>query len=65
MPISEAELQTRCEALFGDALDTERRAALRAALASIEKGHPRLMESLDARTEPAGHAGFLRSLAGE
>ena len=65
MPISDDSLQTRCEDVFGDSLNPEDRVFIRAALNSLEKGHSPLLEHLSSKTEPAGHAGFLRSIAGE
>lgn len=63
MAISDDALEARCADAFGDALDPERRAAIAAALEAIERGRPALLERLSPRAEPAGHAGFLRSLA--
>lgn len=63
MPISDDSLKSRCEDVFGDSLDPERRSLLIATVENMEKGHPRLREHLSPKTEPAGHAGFLRSLA--
>ena len=65
MPISDDSLRSRCEEVFGDALDTKRRAVLIATMENMEKGHPLLREQLSPRTEPGGHAGFLSSLARE
>ncbi len=65
MPISDDALKTRCGDLFGDQLDAERRAVIIATMENLEKGHPQLLEHLSSQTEPAGHTGFLRSLARE
>ncbi len=65
MPISDDSLQSRCEDVFGNSLDPEERAFIGTALGSLEKGHPQLVEHLSSKTEPSGHAGFLRLLAGE
>ena len=65
MPISDNSLKSRCEDVFGDSLDPERRSLLIATVENMEKGHPLLRERLSPQTEPAGHAGFLRSLARE
>ncbi len=62
MTISDDALKARCAEVFGDELDPERRAAVIAALESLERGHPSLLERLSPEAEPAGHAGFLRSL---
>ena len=61
MAISDDALKARCADAFGDALDPERRAALEA----LDRGRPALLERLSPQAEPAGHAGFLRSLARE
>lgn len=65
MPISDDSLKSRCENVFGDSLDSERRSLLIATMESMEKGHPELVEHLSPQTEPAGHSGFLRSLTRE
>lgn len=65
MPISDDSLKSRCENMFGDSLDSERRAAIIATMESMEKGNPQLVEHLSPETEPAGHSGFLRSLTRE
>ena len=59
MPISDDSLKSRCEDVFGDSLDSERRSLLIATIENMEAGHPRLREHLSP-TEPAGHSGFLR-----
>ena len=63
MPISDDSLKSRCENVFGDSLDPERRSTLIDTMENMEKGHPLLREHLSPTTEPAGHSGFLRSLA--
>ena len=65
MSISDDSLKSRCDDVFGDSLDQEERAFISAALGTLEKRHPQLLEHLSSTTEPAGHAGFLRYLAGE
>ena len=65
MAISDDALKNRCADAFGDALDPERRAAVAAALEALDRGRPALLERLSPQAEPAGHAGFLRSLARE
>lgn len=65
MSISEDSLISRCEDVFGDSLDPERRAAIIATMENMEKGNPQLVENLSPKTEPAGHSGFLRSLTRE
>ena len=65
MATSDAEWKNRCGDAFGDALDPERRAAISATLETLENGHGALLQRLSPGAEPAGHAGFLRSLAAE
>jgi len=65
MPISDDSLKSRCDDVFGDSLDSERRSVIIATIENMEKGHPRLREHLSQKTEPGGHSGFLRSLARE
>lgn len=65
MAASDAEWKNRCGAAFGDALDPERRATIKAAAEALESGHGALLGRLAPEAEPTGHAGFLRSLAAE
>ncbi len=65
MPISDDSLKSRCEDVFGDSLDSERRSLLIATIENMERGHPLLREHLSPKTEPAGHSRFLHSLARE
>ncbi|MDE0331437.1 MAG: hypothetical protein OXL41_06160 [Nitrospinae bacterium] len=65
MPISDDSIKSRCENIFGDPLDFERRSLLITTMENMEKGHPQLREHLSSKTEPAGHSGFLHSLARE
>ena len=65
MSISDDSLKSRCDDVFGDPLDSDRRAVIIATIENMEKGHPRLREHLSPKTEPGGHARFLRSLARE
>ena len=65
MPVSDDSLKSRCGDVFGDSLDSERRAVIITTMENMEKGHSLLREHLSPKTEPAGHSGFLRSLARE
>ena len=65
MPISDDSIQSRCGKVFGDSLDAGRRAVLIHIVENMESGHLLLREHLSPKTEPGGHAGFLRSLARE
>lgn len=59
MPFSEEEFRQRCEKMFNDPLDYDRRARLMNLMETLEQAHLKVLNVLDDQYAPLSHISIL------
>ncbi len=61
MTIPDEEMLRRCQEVFGEPLDSDRRARLANILDTMAQANLQIVKALEIGSEPMGHAAILKS----